>query len=90
MVRTLGEKHRLEGFNRARDLFGDPFQRRDNRLCFKGKSNIEEYRSGRMALILYSEGLSEVCPEFCVNGQDLFLGMGRRGRGQFPFPGSSL
>jgi hypothetical protein len=25
-----------------------------------------------------------------VNGQDLFLGMGCRGRGQFPFPGSSL
>jgi hypothetical protein len=32
----------------------------------------------------------EVCPEFCVNGLDLFLGMGRRGRGRFPFLGPSL
>jgi len=31
----------------------------------------------------------KVCPDFCVNDQDLFLGMGCRGRGQFPFPGPS-
>jgi hypothetical protein len=32
----------------------------------------------------------EVCPDFCVNDQELFLGMGCRGREQFPFPGPSL
>ena len=33
---------------------------------------------------------SEVCPEFCVNDRVLFSGMGRWGRGHFPFPGPSL
>jgi hypothetical protein len=27
-----------------------------------------------------------VCQDFCVNDQVLFLGMGCRGRGRFPFP----
>jgi len=31
-----------------------------------------------------------LCQDFCVNDQVLFLGMGCRGRGQFPFPGPSL
>jgi len=33
---------------------------------------------------------SQVCPDFCVNDQVLFLGMGRWGRGHFPFPSPSL
>ena len=33
---------------------------------------------------------SKVCPEFCVNDRVLFLGMGCRGRGRFPYPGPSL
>jgi len=32
----------------------------------------------------------EVCQFFCVNGEVLFLGMGCRGRGQFPFPGPAI
>ena len=32
----------------------------------------------------------QVCPEFCVNDRVLFSGMGRWGRGHFPFPGPSL
>jgi len=32
----------------------------------------------------------QVCQFFCVNGQVLFLGMGCRGRGQFPFLGPAL
>ena len=32
----------------------------------------------------------KVCPDFCVNDQVLFLGMGRWGRGHFPFPSPSL
>jgi hypothetical protein len=51
----LSEKKRLERLNRARNFFGDPVQRRDDRLTFEGKSIIEEYSSGRMALILYSK-----------------------------------
>jgi hypothetical protein len=33
------------------------------------------------------EQKERVCQDFCVNGPVLFLGMGCRGRGQFPFPG---
>jgi len=35
-------------------------------------------------------GIPRLCQDFCVNDQVLFLGMGCRGRGQFPFPGPSL
>jgi hypothetical protein len=31
-----------------------------------------------------------VCQVFCVNDLVLVLGMGCRGRGQFPFPGSAM
>jgi hypothetical protein len=33
---------------------------------------------------------AQVCQFFCVNGPVLFLGMGCRGRGQFPLPGPTL
>jgi glycosyltransferase involved in cell wall biosynthesis len=36
------------------------------------------------------EDRAEVCPEFCVNDRVLFSGMGRWGRGHFPFPSPSL
>jgi hypothetical protein len=32
----------------------------------------------------------QVCPEFCVNDRVLFSGMGRWGRGHFPFSSPSL
>jgi hypothetical protein len=32
----------------------------------------------------------QLCQDFCVNDLVLFLGMGCRGRGQFPFPGPAL
>ena len=38
----------------------------------------------------HNRKLPQVCQDFCVNGQVLFLGMGRRGRGQFPFLGIDL
>jgi hypothetical protein len=57
----LSKQERRERFNRAQDFFGDPVQRRDDRLTFEGKSNIEEYIRGRMALVLHLEILS---PEF--------------------------
>jgi len=41
-------------------------------------------------LILLDLLLPQVCPDFCVSDQVLFLGMGCRGRGQFLFPCPSL
>ena len=72
----LSKQERLERINRAQDLFGDPVQRRDNRLTFEGKSNVEEYRRGRMAFILYCKVLPVKlfqldCPGF-VGNKDIF------------------
>ena len=51
--RLSSKQERLERLNRARDFFGNPVQRGQDRLTFKGKSHIEEYRGGRMALVLH-------------------------------------
>jgi hypothetical protein len=42
----------IERFNRARDFFGNPVERWNNRLSLKRNACIENYCSGRMALIL--------------------------------------
>lgn len=55
----LSEKQRLERLNNARNFFGDPVQRWNDRLASEGKSVVEKYSSGRMAFILYSKILSE-------------------------------
>src|SRR6478609_4490354 len=45
----------IERFNRARDFFGDPAKRWQDRLSLEGCSKVEEYSCGRMALIVYCE-----------------------------------
>ncbi len=57
-----------------------------------GQSFIERSRkwiNGQHEKVLLA--IARVCPVFCVNDQAflvllLFLGMGCKGRGQFPFP----
>lgn len=43
---------RIEQFNRARDFFGDPVQRRKDQLVLTSSSKIENYIHGRTALVL--------------------------------------
>jgi hypothetical protein len=43
----------VESVNRARRFFGDPVQRWNDRLILKGRSYVENYRNGNMALILH-------------------------------------
>lgn len=43
----------IESVNRARDFFGDPVKRWNDRLILKGSSYVENYCEGRMALILH-------------------------------------
>ena len=47
------EYEQLERLNRARNFFGDPSQRYDDRLRLEGHSYIEHYCSGQMALVLH-------------------------------------
>jgi hypothetical protein len=47
------ESEQLKRLNRARNFFGDPRQRYDDRLRLKGHPQIEYYRSGQMALVLH-------------------------------------
>ncbi len=46
------ESQQLERLNRARKFFGDPRERFNNRLILERVSKVEEYRRGRVALIL--------------------------------------
>ena len=58
--------------------------------CGTGRISYEG-DPGRMGqYVLTSHTGDQVCPEFCVNDRVLFSGMGRWGRGHFPFPSPSL
>jgi len=44
-----------ETLDRARDFLGNPRERWDDRLRLEGKSYVEQYRDGRMAIVLHLE-----------------------------------
>jgi hypothetical protein len=44
-----------ESLDRARDFFGDPVQRQQDRVSLVGKSVLEEYARGNIALALYCQ-----------------------------------
>src|SRR5882672_4580852 len=50
-ILSLSEQER-ERINRAHDFFGDPVQRRNDRLHIQRSSLIENYRSGQFSLVL--------------------------------------
>lgn len=56
-LRQSSPEENIERFNRASDFFGDPVQRWNDRLSLERHVQIENYRSGRMALILDCEFL---------------------------------
>jgi hypothetical protein len=45
----------IERFNRASEFFGDPVERWNNRLSLERNVQVENYRRGRMALVLDCE-----------------------------------
>jgi len=73
---------------KAKDCTGHRMQVLDWGLCELQRREGSEAALKRMQELCKLD-IYEVCPDFCVNDQDLFLGMGCRGRGQFPFPGPS-
>jgi len=53
-------EEQLENLNRARDFFGDPMQRWNDRISPERISLLEEYRSGRLAFILHYDSLQSL------------------------------
>lgn len=63
VLQQASANENIERFNRARDFFGDPIKRWQDRLSLEGCSKVEQYRRGRMALIVHCEIPSVQMPE---------------------------
>jgi len=67
VVRSKSQSNaqQIDRFNRARDYYGDPVERWNDRLILNPASKVEEYLRGRMALILqcYAPSLRTVQTE---------------------------
>jgi hypothetical protein len=74
---ATSEEQQSERLNCARNFFGDPRQRYDNRLRLERHSCIENYRSGNMALVLHCHsdviGLAQSDASGFVREPDLVL-----------------